>query len=37
MKRKSFPADKMPTQAAETDPVLCELDRVLEQIRFINK
>ena len=30
MKRNPFPADKMPTQAAETDPVLCELDRVLD-------
>jgi len=30
VKRNPFPADKMPTQAAETDPVLCELDRVLD-------
>src|SRR6266700_7126538 len=30
MKRNSFPANKMPTQAAETDPVLCELDGVLD-------
>jgi transposase, IS5 family len=30
MKRKTSPADKMPAQAAETDPVLCELDGVLE-------
>ena len=30
MKRNPFPADKMPTQAAETDPVLCELDGVLD-------
>jgi transposase, IS5 family len=30
MKGNSSPADKMPAQAAETDPVLCELDGVLD-------
>jgi IS5 family transposase len=30
MKGNPSPADKMPAQAAESDPVLCELDGVLE-------
>jgi len=30
MKGTPSPADKMPAQAAETDPVLCELDGVLD-------
>jgi transposase len=30
MKGNPSPANKMPAQAAETDPVLCELDGVLE-------
>ncbi len=30
MKGNPSPADKMPAQATETDPVLCELDGVLE-------
>jgi transposase, IS5 family len=30
MKGNHSPADKMPAQAAETDPVLCELDGVLD-------
>jgi transposase len=30
MKGNSSPANKMPAQAVETDPVLCELDGVLE-------
>lgn len=30
MKENPSPADKMPAQATETDPVLCELDGVLE-------
>jgi transposase, IS5 family len=30
MKGKPSPADKRPAQAAETDPVLCELDGVLD-------
>jgi hypothetical protein len=30
MKGNPSPADKMPAQAAETDPVLCELDGVLD-------
>jgi transposase, IS5 family len=30
MKGNPSPADKRPSQAAETDPVLCELDGVLE-------
>ena len=30
MKGNPSPADKMPVQAAETDPVLCELDGVLK-------
>src|SRR3989442_3197493 len=30
MKGNPSPADKRPPQAAETDPVLCELDEVLD-------
>jgi transposase len=30
MKGNPSPADKMPAQAAETDPVLCELEGVLD-------